>query len=131
MRSRTKTVIALAVVVVLSLVGFNWYRSSRACARRGAEFSARIESIKHEAHSRLHVGAKKDDVTRFFAEIGIPFTVYQDGDHFEAYGTAATSGCAPFGCGTDAALIRVQVGVDKVGTVISEPVVAGMYSNCL
>jgi hypothetical protein len=64
-------------------------------------FARRVESIEHDAHERLKIGTKKGDVSRFFAENRIPFTIVE----FEAIGTLQTSGCAPLGCGADSALI--------------------------
>jgi hypothetical protein len=40
-------------------------------------------------------------------------------------------GCAPKGCGTDDVLLGLRVNVDAAGTVLSEPVVMGMFTDCL
>jgi hypothetical protein len=86
-----------------------------------------VETLTREAHEKLKIGTKKDDVARFFAENGIPVTFSRD----EASGTIYTSGCAPSGCGSDDALLGLRVKVDKAGTVVSEPVVGALYTNCL
>lgn len=79
------------------------------CQHRNEAFDKRIAAIKQDAHEQLKVGAKKADVTRFFATHGIPFEVAGS----EATGTLYTiGGCAPLGCGTDRALIGVRVKVD-------------------
>ena len=50
----------------------------------------------------------------------------------EAIGTLyTTGGCSPFGCGSDRLLIGVRVRVDADGTVIGEPEVVSMYTDCL
>jgi hypothetical protein len=86
-----------------------------------------VESIKQDAH-QLKIGTKRGDVSRFFAEHGIPFTVA----YSEAIGTLQTSGCAPFGCGADSALIGVRVKLDGASAVTTEePTVVGMYTDYL
>ncbi|HEY2119083.1 MAG TPA: hypothetical protein VGH37_07860 [Candidatus Acidoferrum sp.] len=87
----------------------------------------RVESIKHDANETLLVGAKTGDVSRFFAEHGIPFEVVES----EAIGTLYTEGCGPLGCGTDRALIGVRVKLDSAGGVTEKPEVVGMYTDCL
>jgi hypothetical protein len=84
---------------------------------------------------QLKIGTKKADVTRFYTEHKIPFEVvswgFKDGGS-EAMGTIETiGGCAPLGCGTDNALIGVRVKVDADGTVIGEPEVISIYSDCV
>jgi hypothetical protein len=90
-------------------------------------FARRVETIKQDAHERLKIGTKKADVSRFFAQHGIPFTIVDS----QAIGTLRTSGCAPLGCGTDAALIGIRVKLDPVGTVTEEAITVGLYTDCL
>jgi hypothetical protein len=119
--------IALVIVLLISSVGCLYRYHSAACKQRGAAYEARVETLTREAHEKLKIGTKKDDVARFFAENGIPVTFSRD----EASGTIYTSGCAPSGCGSDDALLGLRVKVDKAGTVVSEPVVGALYTNCL
>jgi hypothetical protein len=115
-------------LVLLGIVAAYRYRSVMACRQRGEEFRMRVELLKREARMKLKVGTKKEELVLFFADNGIPIT-------FDSYGSASgtinTTGCAPFGCGRDSALIGVRVHVDGAGTVTSEPVVVGMYTDCL
>jgi hypothetical protein len=104
------------------------------CKERAAEFQARVELIQRDAKNSLKVGAKKDDVTHFFASENIPLTIDQIGQDHEASGTVYFKGlaeCENFACGDDSSLIRVQVKVDINGTVVSDPVVIGIYTDCL
>jgi hypothetical protein len=100
---------------------------SGSCKQRDAAFDRRVESIKQDAHEQLKIGTKKDEVSRFFTEHGIPFTIAVS----VVTGVLYTSGCSPLGCGTDSALIGVRVTVDRTGTVTAEPTVVGMYTDCL
>jgi len=126
-RELVAATVGLVIVLLINSVGcLHRYRSAT-CKQRGDAYSARVETLKQEAHGKLSIGTKKDAVIRFFAENGIPVTFSRD----EASGTIYTSGCAPSGCGSDAALLGVRVKVDEAGTVVSEPVVGAMYRNCL
>jgi hypothetical protein len=118
-----KYIIGVLVLLAVGWLGVRHYR----CAKRGAAFGARVEAIERDAHNRLKPGTKKDDLIRFFVENKIPIDFYES----EASGTITTSGCSPFGCGSDAAIIGVRVKVDEAGTVKSNPVVVGIYTNCL
>ena len=107
---------------------FPLYRyQSATCKQRGAALDARVEKLKRDADQKLIVGTKKDVVVRFFSENGIPVTFGRG----EASGTISTSGCAPAGCGSDAALFGMRVTVDEMGTVIAAPVVTAIYADCL
>jgi hypothetical protein len=121
----------VALILLPALVGSNgclFYRyQSPACKERGAAYAGRVEKLKRDAHDNLKIGTKREDVIRFFKENGIPLTSVEG----EATGTIHTTGCAPSGCGTDDALLGLRVKVDKTGTVISEPVVGAIYTNCL
>ena len=123
-------VVIIAVVVIGSVgwFGLNQYRRHMDCKQRNAAFERRIESIKQDAHEQLKIGTKQLDVTRFFTGHGIPFGITNS----EAIGTLQTTGgCAPLGCGTDAALIGVRVKLDEEGTVTGEPTVVYLYTNCV
>jgi hypothetical protein len=112
--------------VLVNCGGFSRYQSA-ACKQQGAALTARLKALERAAREKLIIGASKDVIIRFFAENTIPVTFVGD----EATGTIYTKGCAPTGCGSDAALIGLRVKVDKEGTVISEPVVVSLYTDCL
>ena len=104
------------------------------CKVREADFSSRVEHIKRDANGSLRIGTKKADVIRFFAAENIPVDFLPMAGQDEATGTVFISGdaeCQSLGCGDDSALIGVRVDVDENGTVVSEPVVVGMYTNCI
>ncbi len=119
--------IAVVIVLLISSIGCLYRYHSAACKQRGAALSARVKTLEREAHEKLKIGTKRDAVVRFFAENGIPVTFSRD----EASGTIYPSGCAPSGCGSDAALLGLRVRVDDAGTVVSEPVGGALYTNCL
>lgn len=73
-------------------------------------------------------------MAHFFASENIPLTIDQIGQDYVATGTVYLKGlaeCENFACGDDSALIGVRVKVDIDGTVVSDPVVIGMYTDCL
>jgi hypothetical protein len=117
----------MVVIVGVSWLGLRYFRSQSDCKRLSAAFARQVENIKEDAHERLKIGTKKADVARFFAERSIPFTISES----EARGTLRTSGCAPFGCGSDSALIGVSVKLDAAGAVKEEPTVVDLYTDCL
>jgi hypothetical protein len=122
-----KAVLAsIAMLIVCGLLTGCRYRST-ACKQRGAAYQARVKSLKQVALEQLKIGTKKADVVRFFAENKFPLSF----DKSEATGTIYTTGCSPFGCGTDEALIGISVDLDEAGNVKSKPVVVGFYMNCL
>jgi hypothetical protein len=121
----------MVVLAILCWFALSQYRNRMACKQRGAALSARVEAIERDAHKKLTIGAKKDDVIRFFAENNIPANLDPMLDSGEISGTLYTTGCSPFGCGADTALIGVSVKVDQAGTVQSEPVVVSLYTDCL
>lgn len=130
----------LGLVLLLALVGCEgclFYRyHSAACKQRGAQYAARVEKLKRDAHERLRIGTKKEDVIHFFKENGLPVAFVEvPYEHsrkvYEATGTISVTGCAPSGCGSDDAWLGLRVNVDDAGTVISEPVVGAIYTNCL
>jgi len=90
--------------------------------------------MQRDAKNALKIGTKKDDVVRFFATENVPLTFDQIGQNREARGTLYFKGlseCENVACGDDSALIGVRVTVDIDGTVVSDPVVVGMYTNCV
>jgi hypothetical protein len=118
--------VALAAIVVIA--GVSWFGLREYhCKLRGAAFARQVGSIKRDAAEELKIGTKKTEVVQFFAEHSIPFAVLES----EALGSLRTSGCAPLGCGTDTALIGVQVKLDGAGTVTEDPRVFGIYQDCL
>ena len=118
---------AIVVIVGVSSLGLRYSRSQMDCKRLSAAFGRQVENIREDVHVRLKIGTKKADVARFFAEHGIPFTLSES----EARGTLRTSGCAPFGCGSDSALIGVSVRLGAAGAVTEEPTVVSLYTDCL
>jgi hypothetical protein len=113
---------AIAAIAVVSWFGFREYR----CKLRGAVFARQVENIQRDAAKELKVGANKTEMARFFAEHNIPFSMQES----KAFGSLRTSGCAPFGCGTNVAFILVVVNLDETGTVAEAPRVNGMYKDC-
>ncbi|PYU46881.1 MAG: hypothetical protein DMG53_10850 [Acidobacteria bacterium] len=111
----------------MSWLGLRYFRSQIDCKKLDAAFARQVENIKEDAHKRLKIGTKKADVARFFAELSISLTISGS----EARGTLWTSGCAPFGCGSDSALIGVSVKLDPAGAVTEEPTLIGIYTDCL
>jgi hypothetical protein len=105
------------------------------CKQRAADFQARVKRIKASAKISLKPGTKKADVTAFFASEGIPMdSSYQTAGRNEVSGHIYVTGlaeCSSVACGDDSALIGVRVDVDEDGTVLSDPVVVGMYTDCL
>jgi hypothetical protein len=90
--------------------------------------------MQQAAKNSLRVGTKKDGVVRFFASENIPLAFVQVGREQEATGTLYFKGlgeCNNIACGDDSALIGVRVSVDSDGTVLSDPIVVRMYTNCL
>jgi hypothetical protein len=125
----TLGLLTLAVLAwCYSQVGWIFYRyQSTACQQRGKAYEARIETLKRDARERLRIGTPKEDVMRFFKENGLPVSL--DGNEYE--GTINTDGCAPAGCGSDAALLGLRVKADSSGAVAAEPIVGAIYTNCL
>jgi hypothetical protein len=123
------TLLTLAILA-WGYLQFGWmfYRyHSAACKQRGEAFNLRVENLKRDASERLRIGAPKEDVIRFYKENGFPISLYGD----EYVGTIAIDGCAPAGCGTDAAFIYLSVKAASTGAVAGEPMVEAGYRNCL
>ena len=111
-----------------SQFGWMFYRyHSEACKQRGKAYSARVENLERDARQRLSIGTPKEDVIRFFRENGLPVSL----DRNEYEGTIYVEGCAPAGCGTDAALLGLRVKADSTGAVAGVPKVGAIYTNCL
>jgi hypothetical protein len=121
---------AIFVAAGVSWIGLKQHQRRQAqiaCMERDEALINRVESIKRDAHEQLKIGTKKEEISRFFTQHGIPFDITNS----EAIGTLYTSGCSPLGCGTDSALIGVRVNVSRTGTVTGEPTVVGMYTDCV
>lgn len=121
-----------ATLLVLGYFQFGWmfYRyQSAACKAQGKAYEERVQNLKRDAVNRLRVGTQQEDVIRFFQENGLPVSF--DKLQSEYDGTISTKGCAPAGCGSDDALLGLRVKVDSNGTVVAEPVVGDLYTNCL
>ena len=104
------------------------------CKQRAVDFQARVKRIEANAKMSLKPGTKKADVTAFFASEKIPMGFYKMAGQNEASGQIFVTGlteCASIACGNDSALLGVRVDVDENGTVVSDPVVVGMYTDCL
>ena len=126
------TFVVLAVVLVVGYVLFGWmfYRyQSTDCKPRGKAYGIRVEKLKRDARMRLRIGTHQEDVVRFFQENGLPVSFDKGLSEYE--GTINTKGCSPAGCGSDDALLGLRVKVDSLGTVVAEPVVGALYSDCL
>jgi hypothetical protein len=127
LKRRTAITFSIVVVAVVSCFAVKLCVAQIACNKRRAAFASRIDSIKRDADEGLSIGKTSADVSRFFAEHGIPLQIARS----EAIGTLYTSGCGPLGCGTDSALIGVRVKLDSAGAVAEKPKVVGMYTDCL
>ena len=116
------------VAVLVAILGVCWFGlRQHNCHQRNAAFGRQIETIKQDARAQIKLGTTKSDVARFFTEHNIPFSISES----LASGFIQTSGCAPFGCGSDAAVINVRVRLNEAGAVTEEPKVVGIYTNCL
>ena len=122
----------LTVILVAGYVLFGWmfypYQSAD-CKERGRTYRLRVEKLKDDARMALRIGTHQEDVIRFFQENGLPVSFDKGVSEYE--GTIYTKGCAPAGCGSDDALLGLRVKVDSAGTVVAEPVVGALYTNCL
>lgn len=104
------------------------------CKQRATDFEAREKRIEANAKISLKPGTKKADVTAFFGAEKIPMNSYQIAGRNEVRGQVYVKGlseCSSVACGDDSAMIGVRVNVDENGTVVSDPVVVGMYTDCL
>jgi RecA/RadA recombinase len=83
--------------------------------------------MEREADEKIPIGTKKPELERFFKEHQMVFGI-GDGS---AEGHIYTEGCGPFGCGTDAAIISISVRIDEKGTVVADPRMVAIYTDCL
>lgn len=134
-KTEKRVLIVTVVLLMVALLAwgyseFGWmfypYHSA-ACQQRAKAYEARIETLKRDAHERLKIGTPKEDVMRFFKDNGLPVSL--TGNEYE--GTISTDGCAPAGCGSDAALLGLRVKADRSGAVAGEPIIGAIYTNCL
>ena len=119
-------------LLVIAYLQYSWafYRhQSAACRARGKAYEQRVEKLKTDAREKLRIGTRKEDVIQFFHENGLPVSFDKRLSEYE--GTIFTKGCAPAGCGSDDALLGLRVRVGSSGTVVAEPVVGALYTNCL
>jgi hypothetical protein len=116
----------IAVAMLCGLMAGRRHRSM-ACKQRGIALNSQVDALKRAATDKLKIGKKKQDVIGFFAENKFPISF----DRSFATGTIYTLGCSPNGCGTDEFLIVLKVKLDDSGSVQSEPVIGGGYTNCL
>src|SRR5262245_23169646 len=126
------TFAGLATMLVAGHVLFGWmfYRyQSVDCKKRGKAYGMRVERLKRDARTALRIGTHQDDVIRFFQENGLPVSFDKVMSEYE--GTIYMKGCAPAGCGSDDAVLGLRVKVDSTGTVVGEPAVGAIYTNCL
>jgi hypothetical protein len=112
-----------AIVGIVVIMGFSWLGFTKyRCSQRNAALGRQVESIKHDAQETLKIGSRKADLDRFFAAHGIPFSIVES----QAFGSIQTTGCAPFGCSSDAAFITIRVKLDELGSVKQEPTVGAI-----
>lgn len=117
----------LALLLTMSCAGYLYRYHNAACKQRGTALRGRVEKLTRDAREQLVIGTKEDDVKRFFQSNGIPVNF----DANEATGIVHAQGCAPSGCASDKATVRIGVRVDGQGTVVGEPVIRSMYTDCL
>lgn len=122
---RHRTILAI-VCVLVALMALGLYRSHIRRAARNAVFRVLVERLKSDASDQLRIGVDKAQAVRFFSEHHMQVDFHLG----EASGSLQTTGCAPFGCSKDTALIQVHVSVDSQGTVTDHPRVIGMYTDC-
>jgi len=104
------------------------------CKQRAADFQERVKQVEAHAKISLKPGTSKADVANFFASENIPMSSYRIAGQNQVSGQIYVTGlpeCANVACGDDSALIGVRVDVDEDGTTRSDPVVVGMYTDCL
>ncbi len=97
--------------VIVAIMGFSWlgFRKYR-CSQRGAVLRLQVEGLRRDAQQTLKIGSDKTELEHFFTAHGISFSIDS-----QAFGSIQTTGCAPFGCGSDAAFITIRVKVDDLG----------------
>jgi hypothetical protein len=115
-----------ALVVLLSATALMSFKHRR-CKQKNEVFRKQVETLKRDAYEQLRIGANRAVVAHFFTEHHIPLTVA----YSQAAGSFQTTGCSPLGCGADSATIGVSVDLDQQGSVVGEPRVSGIYTDCL
>jgi hypothetical protein len=119
---------AIVIALLLTLTSCVPHYHPAGCEKVTDIATGREEALEREARESLKIGTKKDAVIRFFESQEIPVRF----DRNEAIGEIHIhGGCAPKGCGTDDLLLGLRVHVDAAGTVLSEPVVVSMFTDCL
>ncbi len=121
------TVGVVAAVAACAWFGITEYRIHVACAARNGVLQRRVQKLRDDAHDQLRVGVNKAQIVRFFEQQQMQATF----GYGVASGDFRTTGCAPFGCGADTVVVGVSVAVDSQGTVVGEPHVADIYTDCL
>lgn len=128
MRAKPLIVIMASITLVSGgLLAQWWHRTRTRCAERNARLQAQVRYLEDDAHNALRLGVKKPGVAQFFQEHGMKVSF----GYGSALGSINVTGCSPFGCGRDDATIGVSVNVDPEGTVVGEPHVSGIYTDCL
>ena len=129
-----KVIAAVAGVVVIA--GVSWLRLKQhrrhlfqiACKDHNAAFQRQLESIERDAHEQLKVGTKGADISRFFADHGMPIFSVSLSEP-EIIGILHTTACAPPHCG-EGVWIRVRAKVGSTGIITREPTVDTLYVDC-
>ena len=128
MKLLTRNKITIAVLVALAVfLGVRQYRSHMLCLARKDSLRKLVEGLTDDARGQLRPGTNKAGVVRFFQD----HHMQVDFGYGIASGSFVTSGCAPFGCGADTAIVGVSVKVNGDGMVVSEPQVSGMFNDCM
>ena len=134
MKTLGRYIAAAAAIIAIATLGWFGLKQRRrdlyrhACREHNAAFQRQLEAIKKDAHEQLKVGTKKADVSRFFAEHGVPIGQAVLSAP-EATGILQTTACAPPHCG-ERVSIRVRAKVESTGTITAEPIVDYMYDEC-
>lgn len=123
MRTPSKILLLVITAALFACGGGN----SPECKQRAAELNRRVEVLKQKAHEALKIGGKRDVVERFYKDNQIPFSFGK----FGASGAIHTSGCSPRGCGSNDAIIVVEVPLDQEGKVKNEVSIMAAYTDCL
>ena len=126
-RRKIAATVFCVLAATVAWLGVREYRGHIRCAVRNTVLQERVEKLRHDAHDQLRVGMNKAQVIRFFDERQIQVAF----GYGVALGGFQTTGCSPFGCGADTAIVVVSVAVDSQGTVVGEPHVSGIYDDCL
>jgi hypothetical protein len=127
MNRRFATALILFSISLFFFVGCFGRHPNASCKERERAYRERSEKLKHDALEKLVTGTKKDEVVRFFEEHGLPVTFARG----VAQGEVFLEGCAPPGCGSDRVILGLIVKVDDADTMIGEPIVGGIYTDCM